>query len=193
MILPIVAYGSSILRQVSKPIDANYEGLQELIADMWQTMYNSNGVGLAAPQINRGIRVFMIDTIQIVEGAEDDEEKEELKNEKPRKQLFINAQIVAEAGEPWAYNEGCLSIPKLRADVMRSESVTLQYQDENFVEHTDTFDGITARVILHEYDHIEGKLFIDRLKPLKRKMIGGKLDAIAKGNVKMGYRMIYPK
>ena len=102
MILPIVAYGSSILRQVCKPIDANYEGLQELIADMWQTMYNSNGVGLAAPQINRGIRVFMIDTIQIVEGAEDDEEKEELKNEKPRKQLFINAQIVAEAGEPWA-------------------------------------------------------------------------------------------
>ncbi|MFM2192148.1 MAG: hypothetical protein RLZZ118_1105 [Bacteroidota bacterium] len=193
MILPIVAYGSSILRQVCKPIDANYEGLQELIADMWQTMYNSNGVGLAAPQINRGIRLFMIDTIQIVEGAEDDEEKEELKNEKPRKQLFINAQIVAEAGEPWAYNEGCLSIPKLRADVMRSESVTLQYQDENFVEHTDTFDGITARVILHEYDHIEGKLFIDRLKPLKRKMIGGKLDAIAKGNVKMGYRMIYPK
>jgi peptide deformylase len=156
-------------------------------------MYNSNGVGLAAPQINKDIRLFMIDTIQIVEGAEDEEERAEFVNEKPRKQLFINAKIVAEGGEPWAYNEGCLSIPKVRADVMRSESVTLQYDDENFVQHTETFHGITARVIMHEYDHIDGKLFIDRLKPLKRKMLAGKLDAIVKGKVGMGYRMIYPK
>jgi peptide deformylase len=193
MILPIVAYGSSILRQVCKDITPTYEGLPKLLEDMWETMYKSNGVGLAAPQINKDIRVFMIDTIQIVEGAEDDEERAEYANEKPRKQLFINAKIIEENGEPWAYNEGCLSIPKVRADVMRSESVTLQYVDEQFVQHTETFSGITARVIMHEYDHIDGKLFIDRLKPLKRKMLGGKLDAITKGKVSMGYRMIYPK
>jgi peptide deformylase len=193
MILPIVAYGSSILRVVCKNITANYDGLSKLLDDMWETMYNSNGVGLAAPQINKDIRLFMIDTIQIVEGAEDDEERALFANEKPRKQLFINAKIVEEGGEPWAYNEGCLSIPKVRADVVRNESVTLQYQDENFEQHTETFHGITARVIMHEYDHIDGKLFIDRLKPLKRKMLGGKLDAIIKGKVGMGYRMIYPK
>jgi peptide deformylase len=193
MILPVVAYGSSILRQVCKPITADYEGLSTLLADMWQSMYNSNGVGLAAPQINKAIRLFIIDTIQIVEGAEDDEERESFKNEKPKKQVFINAQIVEEGGDLWAYNEGCLSIPKVRADVMRSKWVTLNYVDEHFVEHTETFDGITARVILHEYDHIEGKLFIDRLKPLKRKMFGGKLSDITKGKVSMGYKMIFPK
>jgi peptide deformylase len=193
MILSIVGYGSPILRQVCKPITADYEGFDTLLADMWATMYNSNGVGLAAPQINKSIRLFIIDTIQIVEGAEDDEEREELKNEKPRKQTFINAKIVSTDGTPWAYNEGCLSIPKLRADVMRAESVTLEYQDETFKTITETFSGITARVILHEYDHIEGKLFIDHLKPLKRKMIGGKLDSIAKGNVNIGYKMIFPK
>jgi peptide deformylase len=193
MNLPIVAYGSSILRKVCKDITADYDGLPKLLEDMWETMYNSNGVGLAAPQINKDIRVFMIDTIQIVEGAEDDEERAIYAKEKPRKQLFINAKIIEEGGEPWAYNEGCLSIPKVRADVTRCESVTLQYADENFVQHTETFNGITARVIMHEYDHIDGKLFIDRLKPLKRKMLGGKLDAIIKGKVSMGYRMIYPK
>jgi peptide deformylase len=193
MILPIVAYGSPILRFVCKPISSNYDGLETLIADMWQTMYNSNGVGLAAPQINKPIRLFMIDTIQIVEGAEDEEEKAEYANEKPCKQLFINAQIVEESGEPWAYNEGCLSIPKVRADVMRNESVTIKFLDENFVEKTQTFNGITARVILHEYDHIEGKLFIDKLKPIKRKMLGAKLNAITKGTVSIGYKMIYPK
>jgi peptide deformylase len=193
MILPIVAYGSSILRQLCKPIDANYPDLQLLLDNMWQTMYNSNGVGLAAPQINKAIRLFLIDTIQIVEGAETDEEIADLKDEKPMKQVFINAQIVEEQGEDWAYNEGCLSIPKVRADVMRCEKVVLNYFDENFQEHTQTFEGITARVILHEYDHIEGKLFIDRLKPLKRKMLGGKLDNIVKGKVSMGYKMIHPK
>jgi peptide deformylase len=193
MILPIVAYGSSILRQTCKPIDKNMEDLPKLITDMWETMYNSNGVGLAAPQINKSLRLFMVDTIQIVEGAEDEEDKAELANEKPIKQLFINAQILEEGGAQWAYNEGCLSIPKVRADVMRASTVTLQYQDENFVQHTQTFDGITARVIMHEYDHIEGKLFIDKLAPLKRKMLGGKLNSIIKGNVSMGYRMIYPK
>jgi peptide deformylase len=191
--LPVVAYGSPVLRAIAKPIDKNHPGLSELIDNMWQTMYNSNGVGLAAPQINQSIRLFVVDTVQIVEGAEDEEEKEELKNEKPIKQLFINAQLLEEDGKLWSYNEGCLSIPKVRADVQRSTSITMRYQDENFVEHTKTFDGITARVILHEYDHIEGKLFIDRLMPLKRKMLAGKLNNIAKGNVSVGYKMLFHK
>jgi peptide deformylase len=191
MILPIVAYGSAVLRKVAAPIDSAYPELDKLIADMWETMYNSNGVGLAAPQINKSIRLFMVDTVQIVEGAEDDE-KDDYKNEVPVKQLFINAEIVAEAGEEWAYNEGCLSIPKVRADVMRCQSVTLKFLDEQFNEQIKTFSGITARVILHEYDHIEGKLFIDHLKPLKRKMLSRKLEDITKGKVNNGYRMIYP-
>jgi peptide deformylase len=190
MIFPIVAYGSSVLRQVCVPIDAHYEGFKELLDNMWQTMYNSNGVGLAAPQINKAIRLFLVDTVQIVEGAETDEERDDFKNEVPIKQVFINAEILAETGEEWMYNEGCLSIPKVRADVPRVQAVTLKYLDENFKEHITTFDGVTARVILHEYDHIDGKLFIDRLKPLKRKMLGGKLDAITKGKVSMGYKMV---
>jgi peptide deformylase len=193
MILPIVAYGSAILREKAKDITSGYTGLAELIEDMWATMYNSNGVGLAAPQINKLIRLFVIDTIQIVEGAEDEEEIEKYKEEKPTKQVFINATIIEEGGEEWSYNEGCLSIPKVRADVMRNHWVTLKYYNENFEQQTQTFHGITARVILHEYDHIEGKLFIDRLKPLKRKMIKSKLDDIAKGKVSIGYKMIHVK
>ncbi len=192
MILPVVAYGSTILRQVCQPITAEYPDLKTLIADMWESMYHSNGVGLAAPQINKAIRLFIIDTIQIVENA-DDEDKDMFVDEKPIKQLFINAQILKEEGEEWAYNEGCLSIPKVRADVMRKPTITIQYLDEHFTECTQTFDGVTARVIQHEYDHIEGKLFIDHLKPLKKKMLGRKLDDIVKGKVNMGYRLIYPK
>jgi peptide deformylase len=193
MILPIVAYGSTVLRAVAKPIDAGYPGLAKLIEDMWSTMYNSNGVGLAAPQINQSIRLFVIDTVQIVEGAEDDEERESFKDEKPIKSVFINAQLVQEDNVLWAYNEGCLSIPKVRADVQRSTKITLRYQDENFVEHTQDFDGVTARVILHEYDHLEGKLFIDRIAPLKRKMLAGKLTNITKGKVGVSYKMLHQK
>jgi peptide deformylase len=193
MILPIVAYGSNILRQVCVPIDEQNNDLPELLANMWQTMYNSNGVGLAAPQINRNLRLFLVDTIQIVEGAETDEEREDFKDEVPIKQVFINAEILEEDGDEWIYNEGCLSIPKVRADVPRLFGVTLKYMDENFVEYTQRFEGVTARVILHEFDHIEGKLFIDRLKPLKRKMLGGKLDAITKGKVSVSYKMVHLK
>jgi peptide deformylase len=189
--LPIVAYGSPILRLVAKPIDAAYPGLAELLDNMWSTMYNSNGVGLAAPQINHAIRLFLIDTVQIVEGAEDDEERESFKHEKPIKGVFINAQLLEEDNVLWAYNEGCLSIPKVRADVQRSTKIKMRYQDENFTEHVKEFDGITARVILHEYDHIEGKLFIDRLLPLKRKMLAGKLNNISKGNISVGYKMTF--
>jgi peptide deformylase len=193
MNLPIVAYGSTVLRAVAKPIDASYPDLAKLLEDMWSTMYNSNGVGLAAPQINHSIRLFMIDTIQIVEGAENDEERDSFKNEKPVKGVFINAEVIEEDNVLWAYNEGCLSIPKVRADVQRSSKIKMRYQDENFVEHVKEFDGVTARVILHEYDHIEGKLFIDRIAPLKRKMLAGKLTNITKGKVSVGYKMLFQK
>lgn len=192
MILPIVAYGSPILRRVSQEIDADYPGLEKLLADMWETLYNSNGVGLAAPQINKDIRLFLVDSEQIFENQEEDE-KDEFPDAPGYKGVFINAQIIELTGNEWSYNEGCLSIPKIREDIIRQESVTLEYLDENFVEHTRTFNGITARVILHEYDHTEGKLFIDYLKPLRRTLMKRRLDDISKGKVKMDYRMVFVK
>ncbi|MBX9450055.1 MAG: peptide deformylase [Taibaiella sp.] len=192
MILPIVAYGHPVLRSVGKPIDKDYPGLDQLIEDMWETMYHSNGVGLAAPQINRSIRLFVIDTVQIVEGF-DDEDRAEYPDEKPVKQVFINAEVQGKTGDLWSYNEGCLSIPKVRENVKREQRVKIRYYDEDFQEHIGEFDGITARVILHEYDHIEGKLFIDHLAPLKRKLLNKKLSDISAGKVKMDYRMLYAK
>ena len=192
MNLPIVAYGHPILRAVAKPISPDYPELAQLIENMWATMYHSNGVGLAAPQINKSIRLFVIDTEQIVEGF-DDEDKKEYPNEKPIKQTFINAEVLERSGELWSYNEGCLSIPKVRENVKREQVVKIKYQDENFEEHIEEFDGITARVILHEYDHIEGKLFIDYLAPLKRKLLKKKLSDISEGKVRMDYKMLYPK
>lgn len=192
MILPIVAYGAPVLRTVSKDITPDYPGLAKLLEDMWETMYASNGVGLAAPQVNRDIRLFVIDSQQIFEN-QDEDEKGKYPDEPGMKQVFINAHVKALNGKEWAYNEGCLSIPKIREDVVRNEEVTLEYVDENFTPHTKTFNGITARIILHEYDHIEGKLFIDYLKPLKRKMLKGKLDDISKGKVKVDYKMVFPK
>lgn len=192
MILPIVAYGSPVLRQVASDITPDYPGLQQLIADMWETMYNSNGVGLAAPQVNVPIRLFVIDSEQIFEN-DDDDEKVEYPDAPGMKGVFINAHIVELEGDEWAYNEGCLSIPKIREDIYRQEQVTLEYADENFVTHTRTFNGITARVILHEYDHTEGKLFIDHIKPLKRKLLQRKLTDITKGKIKVDYRMSFPK
>ena len=192
MILPIVAYGHPTLRKVCPDITPEFPQLKELIANMWETLYNSNGVGLAAPQVNYAIRLFLVDSLQIVESAEDDEKKD-YQDETPIKQVFINPHIVELAGDDWSYNEGCLSIPKIREDVYRAEEVTLRYVDENFVAHEETFDGITARIILHEYDHIDGVLFIDHLKPLKRRLLKSKLDDISKGKVKVDYRMIFPK
>lgn len=192
MILPIVAYGAPVLRTVCKDIDPDYPGLTKLIEDMWETMYESNGVGLAAPQINRPIRLFVVDSTQIFEGM-DEKDKAEYEGDEGIKQVFINAQVKELSGEEWAYEEGCLSIPKLRADVLREEEVTIEYLDEHFKPHTKLFNGITARVILHEYDHIEGKLFIDHLKPLKRKLLKGKLDDISKGKIKVDYRMMFQK
>lgn len=192
MILPIVAYGSPILRKVCADINADYPGLDKLIADMWETMYNSNGVGLAAPQINKDIRLFVMDSEQIFTNQEEDE-KGEYPDEPGYKGVFINARIVELNGKEWSYNEGCLSIPKIREDILRNESVTLDYMDEKFVSHTTTFIGITARVILHEYDHIDGKLFIDHIKPLKRTLLKRKLDDISKGKIHVDYRMVFPK
>lgn len=192
MILPIVAYGAPVLRKMCKDIDADYPGLDKLIEDMWETMYASNGVGLAAPQINKDIRLFVMDSVQIFENLEENELG--LYPDGPGiKKVFINAHIIDLEGEEWAYNEGCLSIPKIREDVYRHETVTLQYLDENFEVHTESFNGITARVILHEYDHIDGKLFIDYIKPLRKKLLQGKLNDINKGKIKVDYKMIFPK
>ncbi|MGN6566684.1 MAG: peptide deformylase [Flavipsychrobacter sp.] len=192
MILPIVAYGHPVLRKECEDITADYPDLKKLIADMWETMYNSNGVGIAAPQVNKPVRLFVIDTVQIVENF-DDEDKKKYPNEKPVKQVFINAHKVDESGKPWAYNEGCLSIPKVREDISRAEKVVLRYMDEQFNEHEAEFDGVTARVILHEYDHIDGKLFIDYLPQLKRRLIKKKLDDISNGKVRVDYKMLFPK
>ncbi len=187
MILPIVAYGAAILRKVSEPIDADYPNLTKVIADMWETMYESNGVGLAAPQVNKNIRLFVMDSAQIFESKEPEDET--YVDAPGFKKVFINAQVVSTGGVEWIYNEGCLSIPKVREDVLRPAEVTLSYMDENFVVHTETFKGISARVILHEYDHIQGKLFIDYLKPLRRKILQGKLNDISKGKVRVDYKM----
>ena len=192
MIFPIVAYGAAVLRKVCQDITPEYPGLQTLIEDMWETMYASNGVGLAAPQINRDIRLFVMDSSQIFANLEKEEEGE-YPDAPGIKRVFINARIRSLEGDEWAYNEGCLSIPRIREDVYRAETVVMDYLDEQFQPRTETFNGITARVILHEYDHIDGKLFIDYLKPLRKKMLQGKLNDISKGKVRVDYKMIFPK
>lgn len=184
MILPIYAYGQPVLKQVAKPIDKDYPDLDKLIENMWETMYAASGVGLAAPQIGKSIRVFLIDSAEMQEEGEED---------KGIKQAFINAEIVAEEGQPWEYDEGCLSIPDISGAVERLSTVTIRYQDENFQSFEKTFTGVNARVIQHEYDHIEGKLFTEQLKPLKRKMIKRKLDKIKKGDVKAKYLMKFTR
>ena len=192
MVLPIVAYGSPILRSVSRDISPDHPNLSKFIEDMWETMYASNGVGLAAPQVNKDIRIFVIDSHQIFENMEP-EERGQYPDDPGIKQIFINAHIEESNGEKWAYNEGCLSIPKIREDILRSETVTIRFKDENFEDHVATYRGITARIVLHEYDHLEGKLFIDYLPPLKRKLMKGKLDDISKGKVNVDYKMVFPK
>jgi peptide deformylase len=189
MIYPIVAYGSPILRKIADDIDIDYPNLQTLIEDMWETMYASNGVGIAAPQINKSIRMFMVDTEQIYLNMTEEEKKPYLGDE-GIKQVFINPHVVEMHGDDWSYNEGCLSIPKIREDIMRPSYVTINYLNEQFEEKEQTFTGITGRVIMHEYDHLEGKLFIDYLSTLKRKILQSKLMDISKGKVKMDYRLI---
>ncbi len=192
MILPIVAYGSPVLRKVGREITPDYTALEQLIADMWETMYNSRGVGLAAPQINHDIRLFVIDSVQIIENLEANE-KDNYPGDKGYKGVFINAKINSVGGEEWSYNEGCLSIPKIREDILRKETINITFLDENFAEHTKAFSGVTARVILHEYDHTDGKLFIDYLKPLKKSLLKRKLADISKGKISVDYRMSFAK
>ncbi len=191
MILPIVAYGDPVLRKVSKDIDKDYPDLDQLIENMWETMYASHGVGLAAPQIGRAIRLFVIDT----EPFSDDEDLSEQERSQlaESKMVFINAKIIEETGEEWSFNEGCLSIPDIREEVMRQPTVTIEFCDENFEKKTQTFDGILARVIQHDYDHIEGILFTDKLSPLKKRMLKGKLSNISKGKIQVDYRMRFPE
>jgi peptide deformylase len=192
MVLPIVAYGNPILRKVGIDITPDYPELNKLIDDMWETMYNSKGVGLAAPQVNRDIRLFVMDSLQIIANLEVDE-KWDYPGDKGYKGVFINAKINSSNGEEWSYNEGCLSIPKIREDILRKEKINITFFDENFNPHTRTFNGVTARIILHEYDHIEGKLFIDYLKPLKKNLLKRKLDNISKGKISVDYRMSFVK
>ncbi|MCU0387018.1 MAG: peptide deformylase [Chitinophagaceae bacterium] len=191
MILPIVAYGSPVLRKRAEEVTKEYPGLGKLLDDMWETMYYSNGVGIAAPQVNKSLRIFMVDSLQIIENLDDDE-KNEYPGDHGIKQVFINPEVIEFNGKEWPYNEGCLSIPKIREDVIRPGEVKLRWVNENFEPMESTFNGITARVIQHEYDHLEGKLFIDYLSPLKRRLLKGKLLDISKGKVKMDYRLIHP-
>ena len=192
MILPIIAYGAPVLRTVCKDITPDYPQLNKLIDDMWETMYASSGVGLAAPQVNRDIRLFVIDSTQVFVSM-DDAERKKYPDAPGIKQVFINAHVKELDGKEWAYNEGCLSIPKIREDIYRNEEVTIGYMDEQFQPHIQTFNGITARIILHEYDHIEGKLFIDYLKPLKKRLLQKRLKDISKGKVSVDYKMSFPR
>lgn len=181
MKLPIIAYGDPVLKKKAVDITKDYPNLSELITNMFETMYNANGVGIAAPQIGLSIRLFVIDLT--------DKEEPEFKD---FKKVFINAQVLNEEGEKWDFNEGCLSIPDVREDISRHQNVTITYFDENWKQHTETFSGFKARVIQHEYDHIEGKLFTDKLSPLRRAMLKSRLDSISKGAVKVDYRMKFP-
>ncbi|MBK6346231.1 MAG: peptide deformylase [Bacteroidales bacterium] len=183
MILPVVAFGHPTLRKIAADIDKDYPGLDQFIADMFETMYASNGVGLAAPQVNRSIRLFVIDATPYAE---------DFPGETDLKKVFINARIVEESGDEWAFNEGCLSIPEIREDVMRKPELRIQYFDENFNFHDDRIKGVLARVIQHEYDHLDGVLFVDLINPLRKMMLKRKLNDIGKGLIKTDYKMIYP-
>ena len=184
MILPVVAIGDPVLKKVAEKIDKNYEGLSKLIEDMFETMYNASGVGLAAPQIGKSIRLFVIDATPF---ADDEEEGTEML--KGFKKVFINAEISNEKGEEWGFNEGCLSIPGIREEVFRKEKLTIKYWDENFKEHKESYDGYAARIIQHEYDHIEGKLFTDLISPLRKRLLKRKLEEISRGDVDVSYKM----
>lgn len=183
MILPIVAFGHPVLKKVAQEIDKSYPDLQKLIADMWETMYFSHGVGLAAPQINKSIRLLVIDATPF--GEEDERAK-------GFKKVMINSKIVHEEGVEWAFNEGCLSVPEVREDVYRKPTITIQYYDEHWQFHEETYDGVMARVIQHESDHLEGKLFVDRLSSLRRMMLKRRLGEISLGKANVDYRMIFP-
>lgn len=190
MVLPIVAYGDPVLRKKAKEIPEDYPKLKELIENMWETMYGAYGVGLAAPQVGLPIRLFMIDTSPFAE--DEDLSETERKELEGLKKVFINPTILEETGDEWAFSEGCLSIPDIREDVFRKPDITIEYYDEDFNKHTENYTGLAARVIQHEYDHIEGILFTDKLSSLKKRLIKGKLANISKGKINVDYRMRFP-
>ena len=190
MILPIIAYGDPVLRKLGKSIDKEYPALESLLENMFETIYGAKGIGLAAPQIGLPIRIFIVDATPF----KDDEELEleERNFLSTFKQVFINAKIIDETGDEWVFNEGCLSIPDVREDVFRNETVKIEYLDEKFEKYTKEFSGIAARIIQHEYDHIQGILFTDKLSSLKKRLIKGKLANISKGKIRIDYRMRFP-
>ena len=190
MTLPIVAYGDPVLRKVGVDIEKDYPKLKELIENMWETMYKANGVGLAAPQIGLPIRLFLVDTTPFAEDEELTPEEQQVLD--GFKKVFINAYIEEETGDNWAFNEGCLSIPDIREDVTRKDTITISYQDENFKSYKETYGGLLARVIQHEYDHIEGVLFTDKLSSLKKRLLKGRLNNISKGKINVDYKMRFP-
>ncbi len=183
MILPVVAYGHRALKRMSEDIKKDYDGLDKLIEDMFETMYATNGVGLAAPQINKNIRLFIVDA---------DPFKEKYPEAEGKKRVMINVHILEEEGKEWSFEEGCLSVPDIHEAVMRKPRIRIAYRDENWVAHEEWIDGIVARVIQHEYDHIDGKIFIDRLSSMRKMILKRKLNDISTGNISPKYRMIFP-
>jgi peptide deformylase len=183
MILPVIVYGDPILRKVAEPIGPDYPGLAQFLDDFWETMYYADGVGLAAPQVGRSIRLFVVDASS---GAEEDPSLANFKK------VFINPEIVAYSGDPWSMEEGCLSLPEIRENVTRPDQIRIKYQDENFVEHDGVFTGFAARIVQHEFDHLEGRMFVDYLSPLKKKLLRGKLLNISKGRVSPHYQIRVP-
>jgi peptide deformylase len=190
MILPITAYGDAVLRAKTEEISPDYPNLKELIGNMYETMYAASGVGLAAPQVGLSLRLFIVDATPMSE--DEDLTPAEAKTLKTFKKVFINPKIVEEGGKEWDFNEGCLSIPDIREDVSRKSALKITYQDEDFKTHTEIYDGISARIIQHEYDHIEGILFTDKLSPFKKRILKGKLLNISKGKIKVSYKMRFP-
>jgi len=186
MILPVYVYGMTVLRKVAQEIPEDFENLDQLIEDMFETMHASDGVGLAAPQVGKSLRIFITDTTPMA----DNREEPELMN---WRKVFINPIILEEWGDPWSFEEGCLSLPNIREEVSRTSHVRIEYYDENWELKEEVYDGVRARVIQHEYDHLEGRLFIDLINPIRRKLLGGRLQAISRGRADCDYRMVYPK
>jgi peptide deformylase len=186
MVLPVYVYGMSVLRRIAPEISEDYEGLDQLIEDMFETMRASDGIGLAAPQIGKSLRIFVVDTSPIAE----DKGEPELKD---FKKVFINPYILEEKGDPWSFEEGCLSLPNIREEVSRPPKVRIEYYDKNWNLIEEEYDGIRARVIQHEYDHLDGKLFTDKISPIRRKLLTPRLKAISKGKVDADFKIVYPK
>ena len=186
MVLPVYVYGMSVLRKTALEIHEDFEGLDQLIEDMFETMHASDGVGLAAPQVGKSLRIFMVDTTPMAENREDPELKD-------WRRVFINPIILEEWGDPWSFEEGCLSLPNIREEVMRPSHVRIEYYDQNWDLKEEVYEGVQARVIQHEYDHLVGKLFTDKVTPIRRKLLAARLKAISRGRVDCDYRIIYPK